>query len=95
MRCYCFIIINCATMYSDRNSSEGPRREDHILRGSGLIGVQSFINIGVATGLIPNTGVPLPFVSYGMTSIVSLYIRIGIVLNTDLHRKNTNKERIQ
>lgn len=53
----------------------------------GLIGVQSFINIGVATGLIPNTGVPLPFVSYGMTSLVSLYIGIGIVLNVGLQPK--------
>lgn len=53
----------------------------------GLIGVQSFINISVATGLIPNTGVPLPFVSYGMTSLVSLYIGIGIVLNVGLQPK--------
>ena len=48
------------------------------------IGVQSFINICVATGLMPNTGVPLPFVSYGLTSLVSLYIAIGIVLNVGL-----------
>lgn len=48
------------------------------------IGFQSFINICVATGLMPNTGVPLPFVSYGLTSLVSLYIAIGIVLNVGL-----------
>lgn len=53
----------------------------------GLIGVQSFINIGVATQLIPNTGVPLPFVSYGLTSLVSLYIGIGLVLNVGLQPK--------
>lgn len=50
----------------------------------GLIGVQSFINIGVATKILPNTGVPLPFVSYGLTSLVSLYIGIGLVLNVGL-----------
>ena len=87
MRCYCFIIIDCATMYSDRNSSEGPRGRIICCGVGGLIGVQSFINIGVATGLIPNTGVPLPFVSYGMTSLVSLYIGIGIVLNVGLQPK--------
>ena len=53
----------------------------------GLIGIQSFINIGVATQLIPNTGVPLPFVSYGLTSLVSLYIGIGLVLNVGLQPK--------
>ncbi|MCI6638523.1 MAG: FtsW/RodA/SpoVE family cell cycle protein, partial [Lachnospiraceae bacterium] len=39
-----------------------------------LIAIQSFINICVATGLLPNTGTPLPFVSYGLTSLISLYI---------------------
>lgn len=53
----------------------------------GLIGVQSFINISVATGLMPNTGVPLPFVSYGLTSLVSLYMGIGFVLNVGLQPK--------
>lgn len=53
----------------------------------GLIGFQSFINIGVATKLLPNTGVPLPFVSYGLTSLVSLYIGIGFVLNVGLQQK--------
>lgn len=53
----------------------------------GLIGVQSFINIAVATGIMPNTGVPLPFVSYGLTSLVSLYMGIGFVLNVGLQPK--------
>lgn len=49
-----------------------------------IIGFQSFLNMGVATGLIPNTGIPLPFVSYGRTSLVSLYMGLGIVLNIGL-----------
>lgn len=57
-----------------------------------LVGFQSFVNIAVATGLFPNTGVPLPFVSYGLTSLVSLYIGMGIVLNVRLQcvRKYNN-----
>lgn len=51
------------------------------------IGFQSFVNICVATGLMPNTGLTLPFVSYGLTSLVSLYIGIGIVLNVGLQPK--------
>lgn len=58
----------------------------HVIAGgmAGLICFQSFINIGVATGLVPNTGLPLPFVSYGLTSLVSMYIGIGFVLNIRL-----------
>lgn len=52
-----------------------------------LIGFQSFINIGVATGVLPNTGIPLPFVSYGLTSLVCMYASIGFVLNIGLQPK--------
>ena len=51
-----------------------------------LIGFQSFINIGVATEFLPNTGLPLPFVSYGLTSLLSYMAGIGIVLNIGLQR---------
>ena len=51
------------------------------------IGFQGFVNISVATGIFPNTGVPLPFVSYGLTSLVTLYMGIGIVLNIGLQPK--------
>ena len=49
-----------------------------------LVGFQSIVNISVASGLLPNTGVTLPFVSYGLTSLWSLYIGIGLVLNVGL-----------
>jgi len=52
-----------------------------------IIAIQSFINIGVATMLLPNTGTPLPFISYGLTSLVSLYIGIGFVLNVGLQTR--------
>lgn len=52
-----------------------------------LIGFQSFINIGVATGVLPNTGLSLPFVSAGLTSIVCFYMGIGFVLNVGLKPK--------
>lgn len=52
-----------------------------------LIMIQSFINISVATGLFPNTGTPLPFVSYGLTSLISLYIGMGFVLNVGLQSR--------
>ncbi len=54
---------------------------------AGYIGFQSFINICVATGIMPNTGIPLPFVSYGMTSLVTLFMAVGFVLNVGLQPK--------
>ena len=51
------------------------------------IGFQAFVNIGVVTYLLPNTGLPLPFVSYGLTSLISSFIGIGFVLNVGLQCK--------
>lgn len=51
-----------------------------------LIAFQSFINIAVVTMLIPNTGLTLPFVSYGLSSLISMYLGIGFVLNVGLQR---------
>ena len=52
-----------------------------------IVAIQSFINIGVATRILPNTGTPLPFVSYGTTSMVSIYTGMGFVLNVGLQNK--------
>ena len=57
-----------------------------------VVALQSFLNISVATGIAPNTGTPLPFVSYGLTSLVSLYIGMGLVLNVGLQSSAYNKE---
>ena len=52
-----------------------------------IVVFQSFINVGVATELLPNTGIPLVFVSYGLSSLVSIYAGIGLVLNVGINRK--------
>jgi len=52
-----------------------------------MIGIQSFINMGVATGVLPNTGLSLPFVSAGLTSIVCFFMSVGFVLNVGLQPK--------
>ena len=61
---------------------------EHYLVGIGVmthIGIQAFINIGVATNLIPTTGMPLPFISYGGSSLIMLLVEIGLVLNIARH----------
>ncbi|SHI30888.1 FtsW/RodA/SpoVE family cell cycle protein [Parasporobacterium paucivorans] len=53
------------------------------------IGFQAIINLAVATMLIPNTGLTLPFVSYGLSSLTSAFAGVGLVLNIDLQRRLT------
>ena len=53
-----------------------------------LIGFQSIFNIFVATGLMPNTGIPLPFVSYGLTSLLSLYLAMASALTVTLSSRS-------
>jgi cell division protein FtsW len=43
--------------------------------------VQAFINIGGVIGIMPITGVPLPFISYGGTSLITLMASSGVLLN--------------
>ncbi len=50
-----------------------------------LIAVQVIINVAVVTSSMPVTGMPLPFFSYGGTSLVFLLSGIGILLNISKH----------
>ena len=52
-----------------------------------VIAFQSIINMGVVTNTIPNTGQPLPFVSYGGTSLIFLMGMVGILLNISRYPK--------
>lgn len=55
----------------------------------GMIAFQTFVNIGVTTGIIPNTGMSLPFVSYGGSSMWVNMLAIGLVLNIELRRSKS------
>ena len=46
-----------------------------------LVGIQVIINIAVVTGSMPVTGVPLPFISYGGSSLVVNLMAMGILMN--------------
>ncbi|MCT2538098.1 putative lipid II flippase FtsW [Aquibacillus koreensis] len=54
---------------------------------SSMVGIQTFINLGAITGLLPITGVPLPFISYGGSSLLVLMISMGILNNIAYHTK--------
>ena len=46
---------------------------------------QTFENLGMAMGIMPITGVPLPFVSYGGTSMFASWIALGLLVNVNVH----------
>ena len=49
------------------------------------VGIQAFLNIGVVTDVLPNTGIALPFFSYGGTSLIILLMEMGVVLSISKH----------
>jgi len=51
----------------------------------------AFVNMGMVSGLLPVVGVPLPFVSYGGTSLTTLFVGIGILMSIHKHRMLVQK----
>lgn len=61
---------------------------------SAVIAVQSVLNFAVVTGSIPPTGLPLPFISYGGTSLVVFMAAIGVLLNLSAQAADTSEVKI-
>jgi len=83
-----FIIIFCGIKIAIKSKN---RFGCYLASGiTAVIGVQILINIAVVSGLIPPTGLPLPFISCGSTSIVVFLSAIGVLCSID--RKNQENE---
>lgn len=84
-----FIALECLWVAKNAKDLSGKL----IAGGMGaIVAFQSFFNIGVATWILPNTGLPLPFVSYGMSSLLCLLLGMGVLLNVSIQRELTFKE---
>ena len=51
----------------------------------------AFVNMGMVSGILPVVGVPLPFVSYGGTALVTLFVALGILMSIQTHRMLVKK----
>lgn len=82
-----FIIMRC--LYISKNSSD--TYGSFISIGvTGMLAFNFIENTGMSMGILPVTGLPLPFVSQGGTAIMVNYIAIGLVLSVSLRRKRNN-----
>lgn len=87
----CLVVLGCFFMLLWRGLkvAKASRADFNSFLGVGIIGLlgfQVFTNVGMATGLIPVVGSPLPFISYGGSSMVISLAMIGLLLSIAKHR---------
>ena len=83
---YVFLIVKSLYVAKTAKDSVGS------LIATGITGIFLFHmveNIGMVMGLLPITGVPLPFISYGGSSLITNFICVGILLNISSKRQKT------
>ncbi len=84
------VLIFCVLLWRGMRVALGAPDEFGRLLAIGLtllLVVQAFINIAVVTGRLPTTGVPLPFISYGGSSLMTTMIAAGVLLNISRYRE--------
>jgi rod shape determining protein RodA len=74
-------------------ASAAPTLFSRLLAGAITLGffTYAFINMGMVSGILPVVGVPLPFMSYGGTALVTLFLGIGILMSIHTHRMLVKK----
>lgn len=82
-----FIVTRC---YTTAMSAKEPLGAYIAIGVATMILIQSFENIGMTVGLTPVTGITLPFLSYGGSSMLTNYVAIGFVLNVKIRNKKIN-----
>ena len=91
----CTIVLACFCVIAWRGLRTAMRAPDRFgaflaLGVTAMVVVQAFFNISVVLGLLPTKGIPLPFVSYGGSSLLVSMVGMGILLNVSQHASTSH-----
>jgi len=91
----CTIVLACFCVIAWRGLRTSMRAPDRFgafvaLGLTAMVVVQAFFNISVVLGLLPTKGIPLPFVSFGGSSLLMSMIGMGILLNVSQHASTSH-----
>ena len=81
-----FIVFRCVLIAMDTDDDFSRLI---VIGIAGMFAFQAFVNTGVATGILPNTGMSLPFVSYGGSSMWTNMAAIGLIMNISMKRSKS------
>jgi rod shape determining protein RodA len=81
---YFLLIVRCLMI-----AANAPTMFSRLMAGSVsmIFFTYSFVNMGMVSGILPVVGVPLPFLSYGGTALVTLGMAAGIMMSVQRNRK--------
>jgi len=79
-----FILLRCIYIAKDSRDTYGSLL---VVGLTAMYGFHFIENIGMCVGVMPITGIPMPFVSYGGTAMISNYLGIGVILSVSMRRK--------
>lgn len=83
------VLAYCVLVYGGLRAMFAARDRFGFLLAAGIVAMLAFhivVNIGMTIGIMPITGIPLPFMSYGGSSILTNYLAVGILLNIHMQR---------
>jgi rod shape determining protein RodA len=83
------VILYLVLLLTGVDTAKNAKDRIGVLMAGGIVSMISlyvFINVGMAAGIVPVVGVPLPLVSYGGTSIITTFLALGLLLNIQTRR---------
>lgn len=83
------VALYCVVIYGGLRAMFAARDRFGFLLAAGIVAMFAFhivVNIGMTVGIMPITGIPLPFMSYGGSSVLTNFIAVGILLNIHMQR---------